>query len=435
MNEDESKTGKETKRKPVKTKAQPETTDLTENKKRVSVKSKAKTETETKLKKTKVVSKDKEISPIEEIVKTAEPLAKKTRTKKAAVKDSSENSKIETVSSANKSSLENKDKTVETKEVVETKVEDSAEEVKLSPAFKELAAPKLPVLREENRAYLQMQSPTRLFFYWSLKNSSYNTLQRALGNRSQDYFLAVRLIDLNTEQAEIHRIDNQGSWWFNNIQADTKYRAEVGFYSPKHPFVRIVFSNTLETPRLKPSENTSYQPYFAVTATEFAEVLDLAGFSQDALEVYLAGDEPQLADTATQKAIIQLTGKEEKEIDFSGISLNELRYVLFALASGVSLHSLRESVSQQLFDFLASLINENPNSLTEEKVISALGEFFDFSPFEEELEFEIPAPSVFGASLINFPSKFRRTKSGFNPSKKGLFPADKISPLSSFSLK
>ena len=295
----------------------------------------------------------------------------------------------------------------------------------LSPVFKELAEPKLPVLREENRAFLQIQSPTRVFFYWSLKTDSANTLRRALGNRANDYFLAIRLTNLTTGKEEIHQVGNKGSWWFNNIEADSKYRAEVGFYAQSRPFVRIVFSNELETPRQKPSENVAYQPYFAVTANQFAEVLDLAGFSQDAVEVYLAGDEPQVADDAMQKAFTQLVGA--KQIDFANININELRYILFALASGVSLFSLRENLSGNLFEFLAALVDENPNALTEEKVILALEEFFGFSTFDEEFEEESLAPTVFGASLINFPKQLRKKKSGFNPNK--------ISPLSSFSLK
>ncbi len=290
----------------------------------------------------------------------------------------------------------------------------------LSPVFKELAEPKLPTLREENRAFLQIQSPTRVFFYWSLKQDSYNTLRRALGNRANDYFLAIRLTNLDTNQDEIHEVGNKGSWWFNNIEADSKYRAEVGFYAQGRPFVRIVFSNELETPRQKPSVNAAYQPYFAVTANQFAEVLDLAGYSQDAFEVYLAGDEPQIADDATQKAFTQLVGTGQ--IDFANINVNELRYVLFALASGVSLFSLRENVSGNLFEFLAGLIDENPNALTEEKVILALEEFFGVSPLDEEIIEEFGAPTVFGASLINFPKQLRKKIS-------------KLSPISSFSLK
>ncbi len=347
----------------------------------------------------------------------AETKAKKPRAKKVVAEVLPKEAEIEIVSLP----LAAKIQTQENFDLTETELDAKL----LSPVFKELAEPKLPALREENRAFLQIQSPTRVFFYWSLKQDSYNTLRRALGNRANDYFLAIRLTNLTTKQEEIHEVGNKGSWWFNNIEADSKYRAEVGFYAQSRPFVRIVFSNELETPRQKPSENVAYQPYFAVTANQFAEVLDLAGYSQDAFEVYLAGDEPQFADDATQKAFAQLVGTGQ--IDFSNINVNELRYVLFALASGVSLFALHENVSGNLFEFLATLIDENPNALTEEKVILALEEFFGFSPFEEEFEEEFGAPTVFGASLINFPKQLRKKKSGFTPNK--------LSPLSSFSLK
>ncbi len=363
-----------------------------------------------KAKTTKAVTKAKEIGEVK-----AELRAKKSRAKKVAAESLTEAVELNSLPLAAK---------IQTQENFDLTQTGAVEEVEMSPVFKELAEPTLPALREDNRAFLQIQSPTRVFFYWSLKQDSYNTLRRALGNRANDYFLAIRLTNLKTNRDEIHRVESKGSWWFNNIEADAKYRAEVGFYAPQRPFVRIVFSNTLETPRQKPSSNTAYQPYFAVTANQFAEVLDLAGFSQDAFDVYVAGDEPQLADEATQKAFAQLVGTGQ--IDFSNIDLNELRYVLFALASGVSLVALRENVSANLFEFLAALIDEKPTVLTEEKVILALEEFFGFSPFEEDFVEEFGAPTVFGASLINFPAQLRKKTSNFNP---------KLNPLSSFSLK
>lgn len=411
----EVKTGKKTEPKAKKT--------ATKTVKTVTAKSKV--ETEPKVKKTTAKAKTAKVieAKVEPKVKKvaaktkeaveakAEPKAKKPRTKKAVVEE------VDT----NKLPLAAKIQTQENFDLTET-----IEEAELSPVFKELAEPKLPALREENRAFLQIQSPTRVFFYWSLKQDSYNTLRRALGSRANDYFLAIRLTNLKTNHEEIHQVGNKGSWWFNNIEADSKYRAEVGFYAHGRPFVRIVFSNTLETPRERPSTNTAYQPYFAVTASQFAEVLDLAGFSQDAFDVYLDGDEPKFADDATQKAFAQLVGKGQ--VDFSNININELRYVLFALASGVSLYSLREQVSSNLFEFLSTLTEQNPNALTEEKVILALEEFFGFSPFDEEIEEEFGAPTVFGASLINFPKQLRKKKSSFNPK-------EKLNPLSSFSLK
>lgn len=360
----------------------------------------------------KAAAKTKEPAEVKTETKTHQPRAKKT------VEIETKEIEAETVSLP----LAAKIQTQENFDLAEKE----AETEELSPVFKELAEPKLPALREENRAFLQMQSPTRLFFYWSLKQDSYNTLQKALGSRANDYFLAIRLTNLNTSKEEIHQVGNKGSWWFNNIEADSKYRAEVGFYAQGRPFVRIVFSNTLETPRLKPSENVAYQPYFAVTADQFAEVLDLAGFSQDAFEVYLQGDEPEFADEATQKAFVQLTGKGQ--VDFSSINVSELRYVLFALASGVSLYSLRSQVAENLFEFLSALTQENPDALTEEKVILALEEFFGVSPFEESVEEEFGSPVVFGASLINFPKQLKKKTAKYNPQ-------GKVLPLSSFSLK
>lgn len=300
-----------------------------------------------------------------------------------------------------------------------------------SPVFRELAQPKLPELAQENRAYLQMQSPSRVFFYWSIKNNSFETLKKALGNRADNYGLAVKLVNLTANREQIAPVEISGSWWFD-AEPDSSYRAEIGFYTPNRPFIRIIFSNTLETPRSAPSPNTDYSEYFAVTPNQFAEVLDSAGFSQDAFDVYVAGDYPEFADEATRLAFAQLVGTEN--IDFSKISLYELRYVLFALASGLTLSQLRETLSKTLWNFLAHLTDEKTDALSEEKVISALEEFFGFSPFLEETDEEFTLSPVFGLSIVNFPKDLRNRKISFSPSKRRLLDS-RLSPLSSFNLK
>lgn len=299
-----------------------------------------------------------------------------------------------------------------------------------SPVFKELAQPKLPQLAPDNRAYLQMQSPSRIFFYWSIKNDSFETLRRALGDRAENYGLAGRLINLSNNTEQIFPVESSGSWWFN-AEPDSSYRAEIGFYTPNRPFIRLIFSNTLQTPRAAPSPNTDYTEYFAVTPKQFAEVLDSAGFSQDAFDVYVAGDYPEFADEATRLAFEQLAGKSD--VDFSGISLYKLRYVLFALASGITLSALRETISENLMAFLAVLTNESPDALSEEKVILALEEFFGFSPFLDESADEFALSPVFGASLVNFPKDLRHRKISFSPSKRRLIDS-RLSPFSSHNL-
>ena len=277
------------------------------------------------------------------------------------------------------------------------------------PIFKELSEPKLPAIAKENRARLQMQSPTRLNFYWSVKTNPFQTLNRAFGGKTGSYTLVIKLVNQKNGREEIFPVEAEGSWWFN-VDADAAYRAELGFYAPNRPFVRVMFSNTVETPRQNPSPNPDYSPNFTVSANQFAEVLDVSGFPQDAFEVALAGDDFEQAETATSKAFSQFVG--HKKVGFSS---DEIRFALLALASGHTLESLRGQISASLFTFF----KENTERLNAENALAALRENFDI--FADELEEEFSSPAVFGASLINFPRTSKKTR--YLP---------KFAPLSSF---
>ena len=61
--------------------------------------------------------------------------------------------------------------------------------VELSPAFKALAEPVLPELKRENRARLMMQTPTELYFYWSVRENPYHLLKQAFGSDTGSYLL------------------------------------------------------------------------------------------------------------------------------------------------------------------------------------------------------------------------------------------------------
>ena len=161
-----------------------------------------------------------------------------------------------------------------------------------------------------------------------------------------------------------------------------------------------MYSNTVQTPRSAPSPNRDFSVNFAVTAEQFAEVLDASGYAQDAFEVAVAGDDQKAADRATQDAFFQLSGKRDLEADMS-----ELRSILFALASETSLESLRGQISASLYAQIEAIMRENAERLSAEKVLAALKENFEFE--DEAEEFLTP---VFGASLINFPRKPRFPK-------------------------
>lgn len=300
--------------------------------------------------------------------------------------------------------------------------ESETEAADIDPIFKELSEPKLPVLGKENRARLQMQSPNRLYFYWSIKNNPFQTLQKVFGGNAGSYQLVAKFVNLKNEREEIHPVEPEGNYWYN-AEADARYRAEIGFYAPNRPYIRVIFSNLVETPRKSPSPRAATDADWAVSATIFAEVLDHSGFSRDAFEVALAGDDAETAETSTQKAFYQLIGNPG-----FGFSSEEIRFALLALASGVSLDELRGQISDALF----AVLLEHAESLSAEKSLSALEEHFDISAEEYvEEETEIGA-AVYGASLVNFPkSRKKRTapKTLLPRSAPRLLP--KLSPVSS----
>lgn len=313
-----------------------------------------------------------------------------------------------------------------TKEIAETEEE-------IDPVFAELAVPKLPELQKENRARLQMQSPNRLFFYWSIKNNPFQTLTKVLGGNQNSYQLVAKLLNKKNGYEELHPVEAEGNWWFN-VEADANYQAEIGFFAPNRPFVRVMYSNTVETPRKTPSLRQATDADWAISAAHFAEVLDNAGFTRDAFEVALAGDDEAVAKFATENAFTQLI--EDNEFNFSGFSHEEVRFALLALASGISLSELREHISEALF----SLLQENIGKLSAEKSLNVLEEHFEV--FTEDIfEEETVGAAVYGLSLVNFPKTLRKRAIPKTLSPKGTLPENlsqrwlsKLSPISSFDL-
>ncbi len=306
-----------------------------------------------------------------------------------------ENEKLETISSSE--TVKNAE--TETLAEVEPQVllddETDILEKEIDPIFEELSEPRLPELEKENRARLQMQSPNRIFFYWSLKNNPYKTLSSAFGGQTGSYTLVAKLINETRDREEIVPVETEGDWWFET-DSDSSYRAEVGFYAPNRPFVRVLYSNTIETPRKSPSAKRASTAEWAVSAHQFAKVLDVAGFSQDAFEVAFAGDDTEFAVHATQNAFSQILGTDDSVHHDS----SEIRFALLSLASGIQLEKLRGQISASLFGQL----RENSEKMTAENARGALEE--NFGEFIDETDEALPA--VFGASLINFPRTLKR---------------------------
>ena len=277
-------------------------------------------------------------------------------------------------------------------------LESSTKLEEMPPVFRELALPKLPELRHENRARLQMQSPNRLFFYWSVGTNPFQQLNKALGARTANYTLVLKLVDLKRDSELIYPVDAEGTWWFD-VEADGEYRAEIGFYSPSSPYVRAFYSNSVTTPRKSPSPRRDTESDWSISADKFAQVLDVAGFTEDAFDVAIAGDDPETAEQVAHDAFSELVG--EADTDLRSVPADELRHAMLLIASGIALESLRWKISPSLF----SVLQERPEAVDPESAVRVLKERFEIEAVE--LTDEEFGPAVFGASAINFPRRLR----------------------------
>jgi hypothetical protein len=277
-------------------------------------------------------------------------------------------------------------------------------------ASKKLELPKLPMLEKHDRARLQVQSPNNVYFYWSLKANPFQTLGRTLGNEAASYSLVLRLLDTQTEREEVLPIEAEGSQWFNT-DAGRTYRAEIGLYSPSRPFIRILFSNTVTTPRKSPSPRAANQSEWRVTSHKFAEVLDVTGFSRDAFDVAIAGDDAREADDRTYAAFTELLG--DARFSRNEVAAEDVRLAMVALAAGRPLEELRWRIGPALFAILQS----NMGRFEAGKAAAVMSEHFyiDAPEFEEE-EY---GPAL-AASLVHFPKKYATRRA--------------YTPLSSFTL-
>lgn len=290
---------------------------------------------------------------------------------------------------------------------------DTADAATRTPEFLELASPKLPNLTAHgNQARLLMQSPGRLYFYWAMAKNPFHTLNRALG-QADNYTLVLRLRDLKNGTEEIHPVGAAGDWWFS-VHANGEYQAEIGFYAVNRPYIRILNSNTVSTPRKGPSPRLAETAEWRIPADRFAKVLDASGFARDAFDVALAGDDVEAAEIATRSAFAQFSGRRYDE--FSSVEADEIRYAMLALASGLSLEQLRGLIGEGLFAILS-----DSRDATAERALVALKERFEFDADDLDVEEEDAEP-VFGASSVNFPKRLKR---------RGPLPA--LNPVSSGS--
>ena len=137
----------------------------------------------------------------------------------------------------------------------------------------------LPLVLQRDFIQLLLQSPHRLYLYWTFARDPRATLREAFGELAAHYRLAVRLVKVESGEEFLLEASNQRAHWFD-VYPRHIYRAEVGFHAEDRPFVRLLSSNTVGTPPDRASQLSDEEPEFRLGAGEFARLLGNAGYER-----------------------------------------------------------------------------------------------------------------------------------------------------------
>ncbi|HEY0545708.1 MAG TPA: DUF4912 domain-containing protein [Pyrinomonadaceae bacterium] len=264
----------------------------------------------------------------------------------------------------------------------------------------------LPEVYPGDRIRLLAQSPRKLYLYWGLSQDPYATLQRAFGAQAARYSLVVRLTDTESGAATLHLASPTKSQWLD-VQPGLSYRVDLGLYAPGKAFIRLLSSNTAQTPRAGVARRADLSPAWNISAENFAQVLDEAGYVSDALEVTLEAVDELTQDTATRAVAGAFSDAEIPAM--SEEELAEMRGLLAALAFGARVDNLQNVLSPTLSDWLERAHHQR-DAVNGERLVellhTMLGIEMSFvsqnAPAEEATR--RAARVIVGASEVNLPT-------------------------------
>ena len=241
----------------------------------------------------------------------------------------------------------------------------------------------LPETYSSNLARLLVQSPYKLFLYWSHARDPFATLRKAFGETQSSYTLAVRLRDTESGAENFFEASPTHSQWFD-ASPGRSYRADVGLFAPERPFIRLLSSDVIQTPRVGVSARSDHTPEFNITAPEFARVLNEAGFARDALGVTL-----EAADKAAQAATTRALTKMGAGLEIPAIGEDEwaeLSALVAALVFGEPLDHLLARLSPPLAQWFEQIRQEMGGALDAAYLLDLLRELFAIELDDEDSE-------------------------------------------------
>lgn len=240
----------------------------------------------------------------------------------------------------------------------------------------------LPKIRREDQIRLLVQSPTKLYLYWSFAHDPFMTLRRMFGDAARNYNVAVRLIDVESGAENLQLLAERASGAWLTVRAGRRFRADVGLYAPGRAFIKILSSNVVGTPRVGVSPRVHPEPEFRVSASEFTRTLSEAGYTNDAIEVWLEAADAATGARATRSIAQRFAGAEIP--GFTEEDLTDLRQFIAALAVGISFDELRANLSPTFARWLDVARRNAPNDKFEhENLLQVLHTFFDFELEQE----------------------------------------------------
>ena len=136
-----------------------------------------------------------------------------------------------------------------------------------------------PAVAEGDSIRLLLQSPHRLFLYWTFATDPHAALRDAFGQLGAHYRLTVRLVKVESGEEFLLDATEGRAQWFE-VYPRHAYRADVGFHAADRPFVRLLSSDVVRTPPDSASHVSDEAQEFQLEAGEFVRLLSGAGYER-----------------------------------------------------------------------------------------------------------------------------------------------------------
>ena len=118
-----------------------------------------------------------------------------------------------------------------------------------------------------------VQDPFHLFVYWHLKDNPFDRLLRVFPEHTRNSFQTVlKLIDEGARIAVYFDAAFAREYWFD-VFPGRAYRIELGLRSPHYGYIKLLSSQTVETPRGTVSDQAAPEPEYKIAPDDYLRVL------------------------------------------------------------------------------------------------------------------------------------------------------------------